>query len=242
MFLNYSGAWRNGKGSSTKQIFDTCIKHSYHKSCSSFIARRRIALFNSSRDCRETTSVIKYKIPSVPAYWLVLQVAVHVNIASVAKQEKHWNTERGGIRFVADDKGLFIPPGQDLGRYSAFVYNATVAFNVNCVGVSCSWVEKMNCVTTELWTHPKPCPRLPDTGWPLTVFLRDQLLYVVGMNIFVNSPALGILWLHGNLSFPSEERKQSVFSFLRNPQKKLKSPEAGSQCYFQSTYQIWSSF
>lgn len=92
MFLNYSGTWRNGKGSSTKQIFDTCIKHSYHKSCSSFIARRRIALFNSSRDCRETTSVIKYKIPSVPAYWLVLQVAVHVNIASVAKQEKHWNT------------------------------------------------------------------------------------------------------------------------------------------------------
>lgn len=54
--------------------------------------------------------------------------------------------------------------GKILAEYSAFVYNATVTFNVNCVGVPCSWVEKMNHVTTKLWTHPKSCPRLADTG------------------------------------------------------------------------------
>lgn len=59
---------------------------------------------------------------------------------------------------------LFIPPGQDLGRYSAFVDNATVTFNVNCVAVPCNSVEKMNHETTELWTHPKSCPGLPDMG------------------------------------------------------------------------------
>lgn len=38
---------------------------------------------------------------------------------------------------------LFIPPGQDLGRYSAFVDNATLTFNVNCVGVPCNSVKKI---------------------------------------------------------------------------------------------------
>lgn len=69
-------------------------------------------------------------------------MAVHVNIVSVVKQEKPQNTERGEIRFIADDKRLFIPPWQDLGRHTAFVYNATVTFNVNFVGDPCSWLRR----------------------------------------------------------------------------------------------------